>query len=105
MLSPVHPTDAVESEWNPLTEAIASVERGWAEGRWGGLPLPAIPAMSIEQLEQRKRNYKHALRKYESRFEAMHGNPPTATDKKVVKPIYRMHKALRSEIEARSAKQ
>jgi hypothetical protein len=60
--------------------------------------------MSIDQLEQRKRNYKNALRKYETKFEALNGYAPDARAKKMVKPIYRMHKALRGELDARAAK-
>lgn len=57
--------------------------------------------MTLEQLEARKRIFKHALRKFETRFAEMHGHPPTKDEKRPLKTVYRMHKALRAEVDVR----
>ena len=97
-LSPLHPGAA----WEPLDDATRQIEREWAEGRWGGIPLPTIPSMSVEQLDARKRVYKHALRKFETRFAERNGHPPSKDEKRPLKTTYRMHKDLRSELAARA---
>lgn len=97
LLSPLQPG----AEYDPLGDVNRHVERGWAQSRWGGIPLPTIPTMTLEQLEARKRIFKHALRKFETRFAEMHGHPPTKDEKRPLKTVYRMHKALRAEVDVR----
>lgn len=88
--------------WDPLGDATRQIQIDWTASRWGGVETPTIPAMSNEQLEARKRIYKHTLRKFEVRFAEINGHAPGKEEKRPLKTIYRMHKSLRAEIEARA---
>jgi hypothetical protein len=95
------PTVAVDT-WRPNLEYPQRVEMAWKATRWGEVPLPAIPNMADAVLKERKKILKATLRLYEETFAKLFGRPPQKEDKADVKSIYRAHKALRAETDARS---